>query len=288
MPWQRPPSWLYLPHLMEDHPGLSEAADASLKSDEDGAGTVKTDEGGCCTTTVMAPHAVAAFAAPGSMELAASATGHHPSSGSSPNEIRGRSTSLGHRGGARANEPMDHGSEGHVRRIRGPGPGLGQGAGGGRRRSAEDRLAAANSHLWRSLEDHADRVAKRKAAEARDGGRPCETMLSAAERMVALRRRIAMKSTADEREVPRNAAADPRRNELRKMHLLHGSTRIQLEPAGGGSSAVRQGGELVAAAAAVGGLGDGAPTTSAAAAAAHQVAWHTVGGERPVNARGGA
>ncbi len=92
--------------------------------------------------------------------------------------IRGRGEALGSRDGVQHLEPA----------IRGPTDGPGP-RGEGAQHRAQARLDAKNCHLLRSFEDHADRVRKRRASDLL-----ADTGPSAAERLAALRRRIADKS----------------------------------------------------------------------------------------------
>ncbi len=93
--------------------------------------------------------------------------------------IRGRDTSLG--------AEMRGDPEGA---IRGLDHEPGTAAERARNRAAE-KLAAANAHLKRSLDDHRERVEKRKHLEAsRQGGLPAQAP-TATDRLKALRRRIA-------------------------------------------------------------------------------------------------
>ncbi len=102
--------------------------------------------------------------------------------------IRGRGQALGADGVDDINSAAESaGAAVAPARIRGPS--RGPGAVGGDRESVVDkarlRLEARNSHLQRSLADHAERVEKRRASEGAPLGRP-----SAAQRMEALRRRV--------------------------------------------------------------------------------------------------
>ncbi len=104
-----------------------------------------------------------------------------PAGTSAARTIRGQDSSPGPGAGLAA-----HGGQVAVGAspIRGPTAGPGATEVGPLSR-AQMRLNAKNSHLWRSFDDHADRVARRKAACQDDGGAP-----SAAERLAALRQRV--------------------------------------------------------------------------------------------------
>ncbi len=159
-------------------------------------------------------------------------------------------------------------------------------AGGGS--SAQLRLDARNAHLRRSLEAHAERVAqKRERAEHGSGG------MSAADRLSALRRRIAAKANAqDPGGHGDTAATAPEtgnlplvvsragRNELHEqMHLGRECMRIRDAPACGSDSSVDanfvQGGIAVAEGDLNVGLGRPAMSSDAANEAS-RVAWHDI------------
>jgi hypothetical protein len=185
------------------------------------------------------------------------------------------------------------------RRIRGPEPGLGAPE-DHRRRKAEARLAAANAHLARSLEDHADRVQKRKA----EGGPAHGPEQTAAERMLALRRRILEKaqaesngggwharSTAPETGRPRVARHDQKTKEVSKIHydVQHQQgAELDTAEAGGIVAACAEGWRDVARCGG-GGAAEGltaqteevhrepGAVPAAVAAAASSSAWHAIG-----------
>jgi hypothetical protein len=188
--------------------------------------------------------------------------------------IRGRDRSPGAPLAAAARESAEA-NMGDDAEIRGPLRGLGSRETDNRSR-AQLRLDARNAHLRRSLEAHAERVArKRSQAECR------EDKPTAADRIEALRRRLAAKANARGPDGHDHSAAampetgtsasvgnSPGRNELRQqIHLLHDGAGIR-EPAC---------------------LDRGGPGTrdTAACAAASRVAWHsTAASTRPSDGGG--
>ncbi len=179
MPWQKPPAWLDLPHQFDGLETYPSRVAANPRGNTDGNAQAETGGGGGNSN-------------------ADSSSGRHRVHHSGACTIRGREIPLGERGNIQTGTEMRRdGARGDPdRTIRGPGRGPGTGE-EGKRRSAEAKLAAANAHLWRSLEDHAERVEKRKAEDARCLEQPNGPKLSAAERMKALRRRIADKADAE-------------------------------------------------------------------------------------------
>ncbi len=132
--------------------------------------------------------------------------------------------------------------------------------GGDARSRAQARLDAKNSHLRNSLADHEERVNRRRARQPSPETRP-----STAERMAALRRRVAARAegmknaTVGDTHAPRRSAdagdqCDGSTIEVVKIHWEHGES--------GGEDCESSGGPVAATA------------TGAAASAA---AWHDRG-----------
>ncbi len=162
----------------------------------------------------------------------------------------------------------DGGAAGDADRIiRGPGLRLGSGEVDARRRRAEAKLAAANAHLWRSLEDHAERVEKRKAEDARCSVQCSGPKVSATERLQALRRRIAAKSDAELQGGARPAQpTQPETGDHRlARQVLQSNEDSNMHQAG-----VLQGGEAVRD----GARGRASSVNADSAAAACFEAWH--------------
>ncbi len=200
MPWQRPPSWLYLPHqdggvdlvgakrlklnstpepkelegrlAVQPSPSLQDDAETDVASARDGP----SDPAKCVED--------------------ASALG-----------IRGRYVSPG----MGLNADVDGGQDGHrVPTINGPASGLG--ASGAAQPSREQvRLDERNARLKRSLSDHAERVAKKKLE-----CRQVDEAPSAADRIAAVRRRILQRAARAEA----SAGAD-RGQELHVVQIDH-------------------------------------------------------------------
>jgi hypothetical protein len=165
MPWQKPPAWLYLPHLF-DAEVVREGGEASAAA------------------IVAAPRAEASRADhPQGRAAAGSNVGH--ANGDAARQIRGRGDSPG---GQREEE---QGAAGRA-----------QAADGNQAVSrAAVKLAAANAHLRRSLRDHQDRVDKRRLAEAMGKDASEAPARTAAERLQALRRRVAERAARSKRAV---------------------------------------------------------------------------------------
>jgi hypothetical protein len=178
MPWQRPPAWLYLPHLTDRQPPFGDAhASGGVRADDKGGTEDEADSRTCDGCE---------YGASGAADRADAGGGGGAAVGGEADAIRGRSMSPG------------RGVVGE--RIRGLGAEPGDRAARARRR-AEARLEAANAHLCQSLRDHADRVAKRRAEEMRLGDGTAARALSASERIEAIRRRLAARSGGDARGV---------------------------------------------------------------------------------------
>ncbi len=212
--WQRRPAWLYLPHQYEGEQSddvrtkrrKSEVMEQARSAEEDERiRVIDAGKAGGKEATVT-----------GEAKKVCQEGQRSPTRG--PREegeeqveddarvIRGRETSpgataghLGLRDGTHREcveeqrEEVAGGS--HQPKIRGP-PG-GPGAGTiGRRIGAQEKLDARNAHLRTSLQHHAERVAKRAAEVQHEAD-----TLSAKERMLAIRRRLAerMKQNQEER-----------------------------------------------------------------------------------------
>ncbi len=283
LPWERPPAWLYLPHQfdlfgarnipVERRDGPHGEGDDPRTGDGNLHGP-RTDELGC---------------------------GEGDRRDATGGAIRGRGSPLGQRG--EENSGRDNWREGGAagdpeRRIRGPESGLGARE-DERRRKAEARLAAANAHLARSLEDHAERVQKRKA----EGGIEHGPKQTAAERMLALRRRIMERSraernadgwhacsTAPEPGEPRVARQVQKTKEVSKIHydVLHREgAELDTAEAEGNDAVCAEGRRDIARCEGGGATGLLAQTEegrrgpgvipAAVAAAASSGAWHAIG-----------
>ncbi len=105
--------------------------------------------------------------------------------------VRGRDASPGAEEEHRRESAMGHGSTAGQAGIRGHGfaPGAGAEA---KQQKARERLAARNAHLQQSLADHVERVANKMKTH---GGQEARSGPTAAERLQALKRRVAMKSS---------------------------------------------------------------------------------------------
>ncbi len=179
MPWMRTPAWMYLPHL------------------DDAANSANGGEAG----------------EPCGPPLASGAP-QEPPRGSPSTDLRstlpGPRDQLAERGQIRGRrmEPGRASAVGsRTAEIRGPEGGLGS-RGADARARAQVRLDDRNWRLRRSLDDHEERVRKRKELQ-------CQTQsgLSPSERMAALRRRVAsrgghMRAGGEDGTLPHGAAAD--------------------------------------------------------------------------------
>ncbi len=165
--WMRPPQWLYLPHL---------------QAINQGAARLGTDDGG-------AP----VHAASGGVDAAAAGAG-----------IQGRGQALGRAGndGVPISDAVASGCSGRIRGLREE-PGRGATAGASR---AQELLDARNASVRISLNDHAERVEKRKRLAS-----PLETRVSAADRMIALRRRLAERVARQRHDGAGRSEGDDRR-----------------------------------------------------------------------------
>ncbi len=247
--WMRPPSWLYLPHLYPSWTPRGAAECGRHGADDGEASQERADE----------------------------------------RPISGRGLSLGAQPTDAATDIVQDGADASAA-IRGPIEGLGpRDADADSRSRAQRRLDARNAHLQRSLEAHAERVARKRTQTEYRGGEA-----TAADRLEAIRRRLAARISARGLDGHGNtAAAVPEagispsvvsaagRIELRhQIHLESVGMRIRDDPAcsGGGGEAARvvQCGTLVGGADGAG-AGAGRPAMSSDTAhEASRVAWHDV------------
>ncbi len=167
-PWQKEPSWLYLPHIVHEN-------------------RVKDDSADMLAATKR--RRVGAAIGAGSAHAARQAADDQEEQSRGVHGIRGRA--LPGASGVSAEQDdfvVAPGATSSTTSIRGlgvePGPSRDD-----RERRAQERLDARNSHLRRSLDDHAERVSKRRSQRLHE-----EPGQSAAERMSALRRRVAERS----------------------------------------------------------------------------------------------
>ncbi len=196
MPWQRRPDWLYLPHQFEGASASSVNYPCREENAAEGrsqlGGPVIAEAGQMREAGQEADVSRKSDAHEEMEELGGAASSSRNNDGPGADDfaaartIRGRRSSPG-AGGAemiRSNE-----AGGAVPEIRGP-P-LEPGTRIQERKSvAQLRLEARNAHLKRSLEAHAERVAKKRGqGEAR------ENQPTATERIEALRRRISARKT---------------------------------------------------------------------------------------------
>ncbi len=174
MPWQRPPSWLYLPHQAG---GVDQLGPKRMRTDP----VLEPGELMGCLAVPRSP----TFHGAAEADVVSARAGRlDPAEGLgaiAALAIRGRNLSPGLGSGANTAGGQDGF---RVPAIRGPASGLG--ASGTAPLSREQmRLDERNAHLKRSLSDHADRVAKKKLECQHVDGAP-----SAADRLAALRQRI--------------------------------------------------------------------------------------------------
>jgi hypothetical protein len=183
LPWQDPPSWLYLPHLgIGDGTTAVEAVSNAERRRATGADELDLRCGGEHSGGA-ASHA-SHMPAEGYGILAA-----HAVRGPRGAEIRGH-CHLDHLPGAEgANSGAATGS-GEIRGLPGQ-PGASAAATGATLRQ-QLRLAAQHSTIQRSLDDHAERVARKRLAD----GPAAATQPSASSRLAALRQRVAARAAA--------------------------------------------------------------------------------------------
>ncbi len=163
--WRRRPAWLYLP--AQDN----QLDDVAAKRRRISAAS-DVDHGG--SDHLTAPTRGENF-------LGHSRGGERGQDADPTPGIRGRGASPGASAGSGIGPSGHDGGDG----IRGPrhGPGALQGS---RRATAQEQLDARNAHLRRSLQDHAERVEKRRSE-----GRPSGQVATGSDRLIALRARVA-------------------------------------------------------------------------------------------------
>lgn len=171
MPWERQPSWMYLPHLLdraeaEQRNGAEEQQPAGASSGDGASGSVAIGSG--------------------SQSHGADRTARDDRAGDGCAEhaIRGQRMMPGPEAEVRRNAEGDGAATARTV-IRGPPTEPGARNGGGARATAQQRLEARNAHLSISLAQHAERVSKRLRENPMAGGGPTPS-----ERVAALRRRI--------------------------------------------------------------------------------------------------
>ncbi len=288
MPWERQPSWMYLPHLLdraEDHQrdGAEEQQPEGARSSSSGWGNVDMNRG------QRPPGAEAAT------------RGGRAGDGSAGHAIRGQLTVPGPESGTRRSGEAD-GAVLTMEEIRGPPTEPGAQGGGGARARAQQRLEARNAHLSISLAQHADRVRKRRQECPNAGEGPTPS-----ERVAALRRRIEEKrmrgqahsaaldvggGTSSVPGMDEQSREEPTAWSNEDPHKIHfcmnleaDVTRIRMDTAGGGGGGRREMGEGQRDGAldshargdgrSVGAGGAAVWVETAADWAANHVAWHT-------------
>ncbi len=190
--WQYPPSWMYLPSLGIygglRHGECTDANDAKRRRHGDEEPAHRREPEHAAGDAGDAPRAARGDDRGDRRPGSSSDRGTDSSAWTCT--ISGRGSAPGGRAElARSSRIDDDRGEDAAHGIRGQPPPPGTVACGGRERERA-RLEARQSHLRRSLDDHAERVA---AKRARDGGQPATA--SAADRLAALRRRVASKCT---------------------------------------------------------------------------------------------
>ncbi len=218
--WRRRPAWLYLPHQCEE--AISDDVSAKRRRTE---ATENAQPAAEDTRRRMSDggkdggeHAAEAGEAKKACEEGQRSLAGRPReevdahSEDDAREIRGREASPGatagqleardaaHRGGI-GGQTGNVTGRGHQPAIRGPSDGPGAGT-IERRISAQARLDARNAHLRTSLLHHAERVARRAAEVQHEA----ET-LSAQERIMAIRRRLAERVKQNQEERPPGGGA---------------------------------------------------------------------------------
>ncbi len=235
MPWEREPSWLYLPHIIsEDRTRPMRASDGTAKRRRRNEGAV----GDVGDTGIDVEPAAAA--------------------GDEAQHVVGNRATLRT---TRREEAWER---------------------------AEERLAARNLHLKRSLDDHAERVEKRRRLGLQeDVHRP-----SATERLAAIRRRLADRrgaaSAEGNRRLELTSSTSSRSNEDDKIHYPNEDVVQSDDPAEGTREGQPAGASNAGGGGAVGSLASGAtpqhrivdstgaaPVHDAAAHAASWCAWHS-------------
>ncbi len=289
MPWERQPSWLYLPHLLDR--AEDSQRDRVEERPPEGESSRSSTDGNVDMGRELQVHA------------AEDATrGSKTGVGSAGHAIRGQRDVPGTEGMASRSREVG-GAAPAPTQIRGPltEPGARSGRGGATA-TPQQRLNARNAHLSISLAQHADRVRKRQQECLNEEVGP-----TPAERVAALRRRIAEKSLRSQAHddagrvdgdsgsshgvgaISRAVPTSWSNEDPHKIHLCMDSeenvARIHDGTAGGGGRGGRHKGAgnrnatLVSAACGDGRCaGDGNNADRAVTAAdwaAVQVAWHT-------------
>ncbi len=170
MPWERPPAWLY------------PRPDVELASGDRNLAVEWPRIGGSAV-----PVAIGGDASPARAE-GEPAAGGEVLGQMADGEIRGHSEVPGAASSCDAEGALGEVVRAGSVRIRGPADGLGPKADGVRRRQQE-RLEARNAHIARSLEDHAERVERKRRMCTDDAER-----MTPRERLAALRRRVTQKN----------------------------------------------------------------------------------------------
>ncbi len=204
--WRRPPQWLYLPSQGLVGNGISISGKIGVG---EARGACEAWSTGACEEAATAAHQTADHQRKRKARADADVEDRLDKFGAAHRgRIRGRGGAPGHEDGAHSVHPIAHRIDEDVRggdRIRGHGRVLGtRGAAGGSNAAvaidehqgagaskAQQKLEARNAHLSKSLEAHAERVAKRDAA----GDRPVAA--TPAERLAAIRRRVAERRQDD-------------------------------------------------------------------------------------------
>jgi hypothetical protein len=292
MPWERQPSWMYLPHLLDRAEGYRQGGAEDHRPE--GASGSSSGWGSVGANRGLQPHG------------AEGATSGGPAGeGPGGHAIRGQPTVPGPENAVRRSGEAD-GAVPTTEEIRGLPMEPGAQGGGGARTRAQQRLEARNAHLSISLAQHADRVRKRRQQCPNAGEGPTPS-----ERVAALKRRIEEKrmrgqahsatsgvgvgtsNVSGMEEQSRQEPAVRSNEDPNKIHycmnLGADVIGIQMDTAGGGGggrrrgaadgcsngtldSAARGGGQSAAAG------GAAVPVETAAVRAAYHVAWHTSSG----------
>ncbi len=171
MPWERQPSWLYLPHLLDrDTVGQQDGGETQA---HDGVDNVNSRGDDQSLGHARGGHLAAAETrgdGAGGASVRRAISGRHAPPG--PVHVASRGDEVG-------------GAAVGTARIRGPLTEPGPRCSGGSAATAQQRLNARNAHLGISLAQHAERVRKRNLECPNAGAGP-----TPAERIAALRRRI--------------------------------------------------------------------------------------------------
>ncbi len=171
MPWERQPSWMYLPHLLD-----SDGAGKQDKGEEQSPEGGRSDNSGGGNDGMDHDRRI---------HIAAAAwRGDEDGDASAGHAIRGQRAVPGPVNAGRRRDEVG-GAAQEATRIRGPLTEPGARGSGGAAATAQQRLDARNAHLSISLAQHADRVRKRRLECPNAGAGP-----TPGERVAALRRRI--------------------------------------------------------------------------------------------------